>query len=78
MHHENLPTPGNVVNLLGCDTEAAAELRAVEALEVCHSLSEQGVSGPRLVSELHRRNLCRVMAPGPPASEQAICMQSMD
>jgi hypothetical protein len=77
VHHDNLPTPGNVVHIRGCDTEADAETKAVEALEICHSLSEQGVSGPRLVSELQRRGLCHIQA-SVSASEQAVCMQSMD
>lgn len=77
VHHDNLPTPGNVVNIQGCATEEEAEGKAIDALLVCHRLSEQGISGPRVVAELQRRGLCSIPLEST-SQERAACMQSMD
>jgi hypothetical protein len=57
LHHDNLPAPGNVGVRRHCGDADAAEAQAIEALEVCHKLSEQGVCGSRVMVGLCRRGL---------------------
>lgn len=74
VHCDKLPTPGNVVDIPSCGSKAAAERNAIEALDICHRLSEEGASGLRILSELQRRHLATTV----PVLEKAVYMQSMD